>query len=92
MYRTAQGEAIIPAGQNREGGDTVLNFYGDIVANNPEELIEQLERRLQTTQGVPVCAYPESFEAETTGGVLGFFGGVTIYGRRESSRVKLFQV
>ena len=43
-----QGEAIIPAGQNRGGGDPVLNFYGDIVANNPEELVEQLKRRLQT--------------------------------------------
>ena len=35
-----QGEAIIPAGQNRGGGDTVLNFYGDIVANNPEERLQ----------------------------------------------------
>jgi len=36
--------------------------------------------------------YPKGFEAETTRGVLGFCGGVDINGRRESSRVKLFQV
>ena len=44
-----QGEAVIPAGENWNGGIT-LQLNGDIVANNPEQLMDEIERYLSTNK------------------------------------------
>jgi hypothetical protein len=44
-----QGEAIIPAGENR-GGNVTVQVMGNVVANNPEQFMDELERYLSTNR------------------------------------------
>jgi hypothetical protein len=44
-----QGQAIIPAGQNW-GGNVTVQVMGNVVANNPQEFMDELERYLSTNR------------------------------------------